>query len=97
MSDGHLKVELIQRLHFIESQLHDITTMIEHRAGCPATIRQILAVRGELNEIRALVLTCHLTDCLSKCLDEATGDAATQEQSLAEVVALYQLLSPGRT
>jgi DNA-binding FrmR family transcriptional regulator len=85
------QTELVRRLHCAEGHLRGIVAMIEGGADCRSVVHQIGAVQGALREVNRLIVSHHLTVCLSELLANTDLDPATHEHYLAEVMSLYEL------
>lgn len=90
------KTELVRRLRCAEGHLRAITAMIEGGADYRSVVHQIRAVQGALREINGLIVTHHLTVCLSQLLNNTDLDPAAHEHYLAEVMSLYELFGASR-
>jgi len=87
---------LVRRLYCAEGHLRGITAMIEGGADCRSVVHQIWAVQGALREVNRLIVTHHLTACLSELLANTDLDPAAREHYLAEVMSLYELSGASR-
>lgn len=90
------KTELLGRLRCAEGHLQGIMAMVEGGADCRSVVHQIGAVQGALREVNRLIVTHHLTACLSQLLANTDQNPAARERCLAEVMSLYRLLNASR-
>ncbi len=64
------KKQLINRLSRIEGHLRGIKSMVESDRACPDVLIQIAAVRGGLDRVARLILDEHLSECITRAVDD---------------------------
>ncbi|PSN20762.1 hypothetical protein C7271_00470 [filamentous cyanobacterium CCP5] len=61
---------IINRLARIEGQVRGIQTMIRNQRSCPDVLVQIVSVRAALGRVGRIILDEHLSDCLTRAVEE---------------------------
>ena len=72
------KKKIINRLSRIEGHLRGIKTMIEDDRPCPDVLIQIAAVRGGLDRVARIILDEHLSECITRAVDEGNIEAEVE-------------------
>ena len=62
--------QIINRLARIEGHLRGIKTMVQDDRPCPDVLIQIAAVRGGLDRVARLILDEHLSECITRAVDQ---------------------------
>ncbi len=73
-SEGSRK-RIINRLSRIEGHLRGIKTMVQDDRSCPDVLIQIAAVRGGLDRVARIILDEHLSECITRAVDEGNIEA----------------------
>lgn len=78
--DAHVHSEvsrkrIINRLSRIEGHLRGIKTMVQDDRPCPDVLIQIAAVRGGLDRVARIILDEHLSECITRAVDEGNIEA----------------------
>lgn len=71
---------IINRVSRIEGHLRGIKTMIQDDRPCPDVLIQIAAVRGGLDRVARIILDEHLSECITRAVDE--GNIETEVAAL---------------
>lgn len=66
---------IINRLSRIEGHLRGIKTMVKDDRPCPDVLIQIAAVRGGLDRVARIILDEHLSECITRAVDEGNIEA----------------------
>ncbi len=66
---------IINRLSRIEGHLRGIKTMVQDDRPCPDVLIQIAAVRGGLDRVARIILDEHLSECITRAVDEGNIEA----------------------
>lgn len=61
---------IINRLARIEGHIRGIKTMVQDDRPCPDVLIQIAAVRGGLDRVARLILDEHLSECITRAVDQ---------------------------
>jgi len=61
---------IINRLSRIEGHLRGIKTMVQDNRPCPDVLIQIAAVRGGLESVARTILDEHLSECITRAVDD---------------------------
>ena len=69
---------IINRLSRIEGHLRGIKTMVQDDRPCPDVLIQIAAVRGGLDRVARLILDEHLSECITRAVDEGNIEAEVE-------------------
>ncbi|MGB3291899.1 MAG: metal-sensitive transcriptional regulator [Phormidesmis sp.] len=72
------KRQIINRLSRIEGHLRGIKTMIESDRPCPDVLIQIAAVRGGLDRVARIILDEHLSECITRAVDDGNIEAEVE-------------------
>ncbi len=67
--------KIVNRLSRIEGHLRGIKTMIQDDRPCPDVLIQIAAVRGGLDRVARIILDEHLSECITRAVDEGNIEA----------------------
>jgi DNA-binding FrmR family transcriptional regulator len=82
--DPSTKKSCLKRLSRIEGQVRGLARMVEEDRYCIDVITQISAVRAALRRVEEEILRQHIGHCVAHAM--ASGDAAEQEQKIAELM-----------
>ncbi len=66
---------IINRLSRIEGHLRGIKTMVQDNRPCPEVLIQIAAVRGGIDGVARSILDEHLSQCITRAVDEGNIEA----------------------
>lgn len=66
---------IINRLSRMEGHLRGIKTMVQDDRACPDVLIQIAAVRGGLDRVARIILDEHLSECITRAVDEGNIEA----------------------
>ncbi len=69
---------IINRLARIEGHLRGIKTMVQDDRPCPDVLIQIAAVRGGLDRVARLILDEHLSECITRAVDQGNIEAEVE-------------------
>ena len=72
------KRRIVNRLSRIEGHLRGIKTMIESDRPCPDVLIQIAAVRGGLDRVARVILDEHLSECITRAVDDGNIEAEVE-------------------
>lgn len=80
---GHVHSEasrkrIINRLSRIEGHLRGIKTMVQDDRACPNVLIQVAAVRGGLDGVARIILDEHLSECITRAVDEGNIEAEVE-------------------
>ena len=67
--------KIINRLSRIEGHLRGIKTMVQDDRPCPDVLIQIAAVRGGLDRVARIILDEHLSECITRAVDDGNIEA----------------------
>lgn len=73
-SDASRK-RIINRLARIEGHLRGIKGMVQDNRPCPDVLIQIAAVRGGLDRVARIILDEHLSECITRAVDDGNVEA----------------------
>lgn len=88
---AEIKKRASHRSKIIEGQFKGLEKMIDNEAYCMDILTQSLAIQKSLASLNKLILENHLRTHISHMMH--SGDEATQEKALAELLDLYELHS----
>ena len=57
--------------------------MVQQSSPCPDVLLQIAAVRGALDKVARIVLDEHLSECITRAVDEGNIDVEIKELKAA--------------
>ncbi|MGB3300419.1 MAG: metal-sensing transcriptional repressor [Phormidesmis sp.] len=66
---------IINRLSRIEGHIRGIKTMVQDDRACPDVLVQIAAIRGGLDRVARIILDEHLSECITRAVDEGNIEA----------------------
>lgn len=69
---------IVNRLSRIEGHLRGIKTMVQDNRPCPDVLIQIAAVRGGLDRVARIILDEHLSECITRAVDEGNIEAEVE-------------------
>jgi len=69
---------IVNRLSRIEGHLRGIKTMVQDDRPCPDVLIQIAAVRGGLDRVARLILDEHLSECITRAVDDGNIEAEVE-------------------
>lgn len=69
---------ILNRLSRIEGHLRGIKTMVQDDRSCPDVLIQIAAVRGGLEGVARLILDEHLSECITRAVDQGNIEAEVE-------------------
>ncbi|MEO0769188.1 MAG: metal-sensing transcriptional repressor [Cyanobacteria bacterium J06649_4] len=72
--------KVINRLSRLEGHIRGIKTMVQENRACPDVLIQIAAVRGGLDRVARVILDEHLSECITRAVDE--GNIETEIEAL---------------
>jgi CsoR family transcriptional regulator, copper-sensing transcriptional repressor len=76
-SEESLK-RVVNRLARIEGHIRGIKTMVQDNRPCPEVLIQIAAVRGGLDRVARIILDEHLSECITRAVDEGNIEAEVE-------------------
>lgn len=66
---------IINRLSRIEGHIRGVKTMVQDDRACPDVLVQIAAIRGGLDRVARIILDEHLSQCITRAVDEGNIEA----------------------
>ncbi|MEL6882168.1 MAG: metal-sensing transcriptional repressor [Cyanobacteria bacterium J06643_4] len=72
--------KIINRLSRLEGHIRGVKTMVQENRACPDVLIQIAAVRGGLDRVARVILDEHLSECITRAVDE--GNIETEVEAL---------------
>jgi len=69
---------IVNRLSRIEGHLRGIKTMVQDDRPCPDVLIQFAAVRGGLDRVARLILDEHLSECITRAVDDGNIEAEVE-------------------
>ena len=73
-SEASLK-KIVNRLSRLEGHIRGIKTMVQDNRPCPDVLVQVAAVRGGLDKVARVILDEHLSECITRAVDEGNIEA----------------------
>ncbi|MEL7068470.1 MAG: metal-sensitive transcriptional regulator [Cyanobacteria bacterium J06634_6] len=73
-SEASLK-KIVNRLSRLEGHIRGIKTMVQENRPCPDVLVQVAAVRGGLDKVARVILDEHLSECITRAVDEGNIEA----------------------
>lgn len=67
--------KIVNRLSRLEGHVRGIKTMVQENRPCPDVLVQIAAVRGGLDRVARVILDEHLSECITRAVDEGNIEA----------------------
>lgn len=61
---------IINRLSRLEGHIRGVKTMVQEHRPCPDVLIQVAAVRGGLDKVARMILDEHLSECISRAVEE---------------------------
>ena len=79
-ADQHIHSEasrkrIVNRLSRIEGHIRGVKTMVQDDRACPDVLVQIAAIRGGLDRVARIILDEHLSECITRAVDEGNIEA----------------------
>lgn len=84
-----IKKRALHRSKILQGQLRGIEKMIENEEYCIDILTQSLAIQKSLSSLSKLVLENHIRTHVSHSLEH--GDSKEKQQTIEELMALYEL------
>ncbi len=84
-----LKKTVLDRIHRIEGQVNGIRRMIEEGRGCSEIVKQTAAAAGALRSLGAVIMECHLNECM----DRAMSGELSREQLVEQLMDVFNRIS----
>jgi len=72
--------KIVNRLSRLEGHIRGIKTMVQESRPCPDVLIQVAAVRGGLDRVARIILDEHLSECVTRAVDE--GNIAAEVDAL---------------
>jgi len=69
---------IVNRLSRIEGHLRGIKTMVQDDRPCPDVLIQLAAVRGGIERVARIILDEHLSECITRAVDEGNIEAEVE-------------------
>ena len=66
---------IVNRLARIEGHIRGVKTMVQDDRACPDVLVQIAAIRGGLDRVARIILDEHLSECITRAVDEGNIEA----------------------
>ena len=73
-SEASLK-KIVNRLSRLEGHIRGVKTMVQENRPCPDVLVQVAAVRGGLDKVARVILDEHLSECMTRAVDEGNIEA----------------------
>ncbi|HEY8352085.1 MAG TPA: metal-sensitive transcriptional regulator [Sphingomonadales bacterium] len=86
--ESEKKESRLRRLRRIEGQVRGVARMVEEDRYCIDIMTQIAAIHAALRRVEEEVLEDHLKHCVTHAIH--SGDAAEQQQKIAELMEVLQ-------
>ena len=67
--------KIVNRLSRLEGHIRGIKTMVQENRPCPDVLIQVAAVRGGLDRVARVILDEHLSECITRAVDEGNVEA----------------------
>lgn len=67
--------KIVNRLSRLEGHIRGIKTMVQENRPCPDVLVQIAAVRGGLDRVARVILDEHLSECITRAVDDGNIEA----------------------
>ena len=61
---------IVNRLSRLEGHIRGVKTMLQEHRPCPDVLIQVAAVRGGLDKVARMILDEHLSECISRAVEE---------------------------
>ena len=75
---------IVNRLSRLEGHIRGVKTMVQEHRSCPDVLIQIAAVRGGLDKVARMILDEHLSECISRAVEE--GNIAEEVEALQKAL-----------
>ncbi len=72
--------KIVNRLSRLEGHIRGIKTMVQDNRPCPDVLIQVAAVRGGLDRVARIILDEHLSECITRAVDD--GNIAAEVDAL---------------
>ena len=72
--------KIINRLSRLEGHIRGVKTLVQENRACPDVLIQIAAVRGGLDRLARIILDEHLSECVTRAVDD--GNIETEVEAL---------------
>lgn len=86
--DDTTQKKTIRRLQIIEGHVRAVQRMVENDKYCIDVIRQINAVQSALSKVSQVILTEHLSHCVTEAV--RGGDTQRREEVLQEIADIFE-------
>ena len=70
--------KIVNRLSRLEGHIRGVKTMVQENRPCPDVLIQVAAVRGGLDKVARLILDEHLSQCISRAVEEGNIDVEVE-------------------
>lgn len=75
--------QIINRLSRIEGHIRGIKTMVQENRSCPEVLIQLAAIRGAVDRTARIILDEHLSECITRAVQEGNIEAEIEELKTA--------------
>jgi DNA-binding FrmR family transcriptional regulator len=82
------KAKVLARLRSIEGHIRGVERMVEEDNYCVDIIHQTLAIKNAIDKVNQMILTDHLTGCVSTAI--RSEESSERERVINELLELFQ-------
>ncbi len=75
--------KIVNRLSRIEGHIRGVKTMVSESSPCPEVLIQIAAVRGALDRVARIIFDEHLSECITRAVEDGNIDLEIEELKAA--------------
>lgn len=75
--------KIVNRLSRIEGHIRGVKTMVGESRPCPEVLIQLAAVRGAIDKVSRLILDEHLSECVTRAVEEGNIDLEIEQLKAA--------------
>ena len=75
---------IVNRLSRLEGHIRGVKVMVQEHRPCPDVLMQVAAVRGGLDKVARMILDEHLSQCISRAVEE--GNIETEVEALKKAL-----------
>ena len=75
--------KIVNRLSRIEGHIRGVKTMVNESSPCPEVLIQIAAVRGALDRVARIIFDEHLSECITRAVQDGNIDFEIEELKAA--------------
>ncbi|MGB3692996.1 MAG: metal-sensing transcriptional repressor [Spirulinaceae cyanobacterium] len=75
--------KIVNRLSRIEGHIRGVKTRVSASSPCPEVLIQIAAVRGALDRVARIIFDEHLSECITRAVEDGNIDTEIEELKAA--------------